>query len=103
MDGRMLRAALALSWPLALVACGGGGEGGEPAQPGAGSTHGQTSTLLPLTQLAGSRDPISAHVLAVPAGALTLEVSTSGGTGNVDIAVLGPRARECESASSGND
>lgn len=94
--------ATTLSLPLALAACGGGGSD-DGTRPATGSTPGQASTLLQLTQLAGSRDSISTHVLSVPPGAMKLDIRTSGGTGNVDVAVLGPRSRECESISAGND
>src|SRR5690606_1703651 len=97
------RTGAALPLCLLLASCGGGG--GEDVQPSTGgTTSGQTSsTLLQLSQLTGSKGSISTHVLAVPAGALKLVVATSGGAGNMDIAVLGPRSRECGSSGATNE
>ena len=97
------RTGAALPLCLLLASCGGGG-GDADVQPGTGgSTSGQTSTLLQLSQLAGSKGSISTHVLSVPAGALKLVVASSGGAGNMDIAVLGPRSRECGSSGAANE
>ena len=77
-------AALAL---CVAQACGGGDDGTGPGQTGG------TGTLLasgvPTAGVAGSEGSEKLYRIAVPAGATLLEVTTSGGTGDVDLYVRG--------------
>lgn len=86
---------------LLLAACGGSGE--EAAQPDTGASGGETRTLLQLPALSGGKGSTTLHRITVPQGALALSVTTTGGSGNVDIAVLAPGGGICESGGAGND
>lgn len=61
-----------------------------------------TDSLLNEADLAGAEDSETRYSFEVPNGAVSLLVRTSGGTGDVDLVVVGPGSEECTGLEFGN-
>lgn len=95
--------AIAAAMCLALSACGGGGDSDDAGSGNPGGSSAGNITLIELSGLAGAANSSIPRAFTVPAGATRLVVRTAGGTGDVDMLVVGPDATPCASTSGSND
>ena len=102
------RALLHLGAVVALAACSGGdGASGLPTEPPPSSSTGTPlASGAAVQNLSGGEGSTRLYRITVPAGATLLDVSTSGGTGDVDLYVRRgqpPSASGADCASEGDD
>ncbi|WP_084154838.1 PPC domain-containing protein [Polycyclovorans algicola] len=100
------RSSLLLISALVAACGGGGGSGGDGANVVGGEADMNSppgAILLRETNLSGAQDSFRTFQITVPAGAAVLAVTTSGGTGDVDLDVFGPNGEQCSSFESDNN